>query len=288
MPELPEVQTIVSDLSKILVGRKITDVWFDAFNLVKYPRPDLFKKEIRDAKILGVRRRAKNILIDLDKDRTLLIHLKMTGHLLIGKWIIKDGRCGAVEPPEIKEKINNYIHLLLWLDREKMIGLSDVRKFAKVLLGNKNIINRELADLGPEPLESSFSFTVFNALIDSRKKSIKQVLMDQTVISGIGNIYSDDILWHAGVHPLRSAKYLNLGEKKRIWQSIKIILKKAIKSRGASISDYRDISGKKGKYQNIRLVYGRYKEGCKRCSGLIEKVKIGGRTSCFCPKCQKL
>lgn len=288
MPELPEVQTIVNELNKSIVGQEITKIWLDAPQIIKEPTPREWISKLKGSKILGIRRRAKNILIDLRDDNMLLVHLKMTGHFLVGKWRIVNGVALPVSPAFLKERVNRYVHLILYLKSGLMLGLSDMRKFAKVVFGKRDDIelSDNLRELGPEPLDPKFTFAKFSELIGAGKKNIKQVLMDQGVISGIGNIYSDDILWAAKISPLKTAHALNLVEKKNMWTAMKRILRKAIKLRGTSISDYRDPMGQLGSYADARLVYRREGEACKRCDSKIKRIKIGGRSAHYCPRCQ--
>ncbi|MBI3046185.1 MAG: bifunctional DNA-formamidopyrimidine glycosylase/DNA-(apurinic or apyrimidinic site) lyase [Candidatus Harrisonbacteria bacterium] len=302
MPELPEVQTIVNDLNKKVAGRRITGVWFDWPKMLKDPLDQqrnkishkhaaVFEKAIKGKKILSVRRRAKNLLFYLSNNLMMLIHLKMTGHLLVGKWKVESKKIIPLEPKEVVEDpYNQYIHLIFYLDNRKMLGFSDLRKFGKIILGTKEQIENlpELKNLGPEPLDKSFKFIKFVKLIKLEKRKIKQVLMDQEVIAGIGNIYSDDILWKAKIHPLKPANKLSEKELKGIWIAIHKVLEKALKLRGTSTSDYRDTAGKEGGYTDYRLVYQREGEPCQRCKTKIRRVKIGERSAHFCPKCQKL
>ncbi len=294
MPEGPEVQTIVNDLNKKIIGRRITGVWTDWPKMIKTGVKTL-ERQIKGAKVEGVRRRGKNILIDLDKDRLLLIHQKMTGHLLVGKWEVKKAanskhRVVSTVKGPLQERVNDFIRLIFYLDNGQQLALSDLRRFAKVLFGKtKDIENlKELKNLGIDPMDPKAKFADFAAAAARRTRSIKQVLMDQTVISGVGNIYADDILWFTRIHPLRRASDLTEKELKSIWLAAKKILKHAIKLRGTSTADFRDTSGKKGRYGNVVLAYRRTGEPCKRCKTPIKRIKIGGRSAHFCPKCQKL
>jgi len=302
MPELPEVQTVVDDLNKKIRGRRIVGVWFDWPKMLKDPLDQqrnkvahkhvaVFEKSIKGKKILEVKRRAKNILIYLSDGHMMLIHLKMTGHLLIGKWEVDGKKVTPLEPREaVEDPYNQYIHVIFYLDDGRMIGFSDVRKFGKVLLGTCEQIENlpELKKLGPEPLDPSFKVDKFIKLISSERGKIKQVLLDQEVIAGIGNIYSDDILWKAKVHPLKPANKLSSGELKALWKAMREILQKAVKLRGTSYSDYRDTAGKEGYYADYRLVYQREDEPCRRCRTKIKRITVGGRSAHFCPYCQKL
>ncbi len=292
MPELPEVETIVNDLKKLVIKRKITDIWIDTPKLIKHPDLATLKKQIKGLEIKNVSRQGKNILFDLSHDYTLLIHQKMTGHLLYGKWKIEGKKVIPLTNDELRESVNGYIHFILFLDNSYQLALSDLRKFAKIILDKKeNILNlKELKKLGPDPLDKNFTFKKFKEVISSAspRAKIKQVLMDQTIIAGIGNIYADEILWWTKIHPLYSIQSLTDNELKKIYQAIKKVLKMGIKYRGASVSDYRDPLGKKGRYDQVRKVYQRENQKCYRCGHIIKRIKIGGRSSCYCPHCQKI
>ena len=170
-----------------------------------------------------------------------------------------------------------------------MLALSDTRKFAKIILGKKEDLENlpELKELGPEPLDKNFKFNDFKKIISVKTGKIKQVLMDQKVISGIGNIYSDDILWLARINPFKPANKISDDKLKELFKAIRAILAKAIELRGTSVSDFRDTAGKKGRYSDIRLAYQREGEKCLRNDGgIIIRKKIGGRSAHFCPVCQ--
>lgn len=294
MPELPEVETIVRDLKKIqppIIGGEFFDVWTDFQKMIKKPRNfEKFKEEIKGKRILDIKRRGKNIIFNLSDNLFLLIHQKLTGHLLFGKWKFEKGKwISEIEGPLKEDPMNKFLHLIFWLKDKRQLAISDLRKFAKVELLTKDEINKELGSLGPEPLEESFTFNKFKeALLRKKKGKIKQVLMDQSIIAGIGNIYSDEVLWEAKVHPFQKVNKLKEEELKRIFKAIKEILLKAIKVGGESISDFRRISGEKGGFDPLRKVYRREGEKCFRCRAKIKRVKIGGRSAHFCPLCQRL
>lgn len=290
MPELPEVETTVRYLKKKVRGRTFFDVWSDWEKTVKKPKSfDDFKKELKGKKILDVRRRAKNVLFDLSEGKTLLVHQKMTGHLLVGKW--KKER-GSWQPPQgpLSDKNNSYIHLMFIFKDGSMMALSDLRKFAKVELWDSDKLKESegMKGLGPEPLEKDFTFAKFKKQLKGQTRKIKQVLMDPSVIAGIGNIYSDEILWEAKVHPLKKASELSEGELGRIYKAIGKILPLAVKLQGESFSDYRTPLGEKGGYDDERKVYRKEGEKCSRCGGEIKRIKVGGRSAHFCPRCQKI
>ncbi|MCX6731522.1 MAG: DNA-formamidopyrimidine glycosylase [Candidatus Parcubacteria bacterium] len=287
MPELPEVETIVNDLKNFLPGLKIIDLWTDIANFKK------IKKSVVKEKILKVERRGKNILIGLTNNKTILVHQKMTGHLLYGKYQksnLKSQKWIAVGPGPLRDDPENrFIHLLFFLSDGRQLALCDMRKFAKVAVLPTGKISEELKKLGPDPLNKNFSFQNFSGIMKNKKGKIKTILMNQEIISGIGNIYSDEILWLAGIHPLKPVQKLNNNEIKKIYLAIKPVLKKAIKARGSSYIDYRDASGKKGRYQEMHLAYQLTGTKCKkRDGGIIKKIKIGGRSAHFCPVHQKL
>jgi len=293
MPELPEVQTIVDDLNKKVRGLTITDVWTDWPKYFKRSPGgfDGFTKTVKGKKINKVWRLGKNIIFDLSGNQKIIIHQKMTGHMIIGTWDLELGIWRPKEKGLLAERVNGYIHVMFWLSNGKMLALSDLRKFAKVLVApEKDFKNLEdVKNIGPDPLKLSFKLKEFKSLIIKKRGVIKKVLMDQNVISGIGNIYADDILFTAKIHPLKKTEKLNDNELKAILDATKKILKKAVKLRGTSTSDYRDTSGKKGGYGNIRLAYQREGEKCpNKCGSIIKRIKIGSRSAHFCPICQKL
>ena len=311
MPELPEVQTIVSDLQKILPGLKIGDVWTDWKKMFKNCSFDDFKKEVAGEKILNIRRIGKNILIGLSKNKTILVHQKMTGHFLYGNWNFENKKwIGKNDDPMRNDPQNRFIHLVFDLsnnppalskssgEASKQLALSDLRKFAKVLLWPTDKLSEleDVKNLGPDPTAEGFDFNKFKERFTpltagraGKKGRIKTVLMDQAVFAGIGNIYSDEILWLSGIHPLKPVSSLTQEELKLIFNSTKKILKKAIEARGTSDSDYRDPYGKKGHYQEMLYVYGLEGEKCqKNDGGIIARIKVGGRSAHFCPKHQKL
>ena len=305
MPELPEVQTIVNDLKKKVVGRRIKDIWTDWPKYFRGLSEKNFRKHVIGKKIISIERRAKNILFHLSDNHLMLIHQKLSGHLLYGKWqmvpmakpsriLDKVGTNGkwmsVVRGPLLEDRNNQYIRLIFFLDNGQMLALSDLRRFAKVLCGKREEIYNlpDLKKLGPEPLDPKFTFKRFEELFKKKKGRIKQVLMDPNFISGIGNIYADEILWTAKIHPLVRAEELNRTKFKSIYQAMRKILKKALKSRGSSIDDYRDALGRRGRYDLVLSAYQREGEPCKRCRTKIKRLKIGGRSAHFCPRCQKI
>jgi len=289
MPELPEVTTMVKGLKQKVLERTIVDVWTDAEKLIKIPKSfEDFKKGLVGKKIKDVRRRGKIILVELDGNKNLLIHPKMTGHFLVGKWEKKARAWEPLEKGPLGDPMNRFVHLIFWLDNGLMVAFSDLRKFGRIELWDTEQLPgaQIIQGLGTDALD--LTFEKFKEIIKkAKKKKIKQLLMDQKLIAGIGNIYSGEILFQAGVHPFRSADSLKQDELKKIHKAIGNILKKAIGLAGSSVSDFRRTSGTKGKFQEIIKVYRREGQKCSKCGTIIERKKIGGRSAHFCEKCQK-
>ncbi len=248
-----------------------------------------FKKEIVDKKILKVWRRAKNVLIDIEGDSTILIHMKMTGHLLFGKYIFNKEENKWI--PEDKKSLLNdpfsrFIHLVFTLDDGKHVAFSDMRKFATVtLIPDKIAFGKKFEKTGPEPLEKDFNWEALRARLSRFPKgNIKTVLMNHEVVAGIGNIYSDEILWLSNIHPERKVKDIKDTEYKIILSAIKKLLNKGIDFGGDSMSDYRNPHGERGKFQNEHNVYRRKGKPCpkKGCKGIIQRKVIGQRSAHFC------
>lgn len=318
MPELPEVETIVRELCKKIIGLKVTDFWSDREKPVKQAGGIVkFKKEIRGKKIVGITRRAKFIVIDLEGDKSIFIHQKISGHLMYGHWKRKSKTLNSKSETNSKLKIQNskkeqewistipgplkndrenqYIRYIWTLSNGYQIAMSDVRRFSRVILvKDKDISNlKEIRDLGPEPLEISlkkFKDLFGGSTSKQRKKGyLKPVLMDPFFIVGIGNIYSDEILWDSGYHPLSRVENLKDKDLEKIYKSILKILKKGIELKGDSMDDYRLPSGEKGGYQNVQRAYQQTGKKCmKNDGGIIHRLIVGGRSAHFCPKHQKL
>jgi formamidopyrimidine-DNA glycosylase len=294
MPELPEVETIIRYLKKQrapkILGARFVDVWTDSPKIIKRPKSfKEFKERIKGKKIEKIWRRGKNIIFNLSRNEALLVHQKLTGHLLFERWKMEAGEWKPEKKGFLEEKVNSYIRLLFILSNKAMLALSDLRKFAKVELLEEEELKSELNVLGPEPLDKSFDFKKFKQVILTKNRGkIKQVLTDQSVIAGIGNIYSDEILFESKICPWRDVSKLSEKDLKNIYLSLKKILTLAVKLQGESFSDYRLPSGEKGRFDKMIRVYRRQGKPCPRCGVLIKKVKIGGRSAHYCPKCQKI
>ena len=293
MPELPEVETIVRQLNKTIEGEVITDLWTDSPNNLKGNfTVEKVRSLTRNRKILKVERRGKNILIFLDQDLILWIHLKLTGHLLIGFYDFEDNHWQPRAKGALLDPQNRFLHWVFSLKSGKELVLSDMRKFAKIVLLTTEDLKQEkdLNDLGIDPLSLEFNQKKLEEILSSARGEIKKVLMDQKTISGIGNIYANEVLWEAKINPFKKAKELKKEEIKRLLQAIRKILALAIKYQGTSAEDetYRNLEGEKGAYAKFLKVYQKEGGPCSRCGTLIKRVKNQGRSTFYCPQCQKL
>ena len=279
MPELPEVQTTVNGLNQFVKGLTIKNVWTDYYSEFHLGRPNIknreyfkkFRTAVIGAKILGAHRREKNILIRLSNGKTILIHMKLTGYLFYG---------------DCQQK-NKFVHIIFFLSDGKCLALSDLRKFAKVTLMDTNKIesDSDLKNLGPEPLEKNFTCQKFQEqLLKKPNAKIKQVLMDQAIVAGIGNIYSDEILWATGIHPLQKVASITPAKIKKMYSVMRKILRYSLSIGGDSESDYRNILDQRGNFQNKTRAYGHEGESCSKpkCRGIIKRIKTASRSAHFC------
>ncbi len=304
MPELPEVQTTADGIEKTLKGLTISDVWTDynsPFHSGKtnIKNPEYFKtfrNKILGKKILGGGRRGKNVLIYLSGNLVILVHMKMTGHLIYGKFskrtVGKKIEWYPEEKGPLQDPFNKFLHLVFVLSNGNSLALSDMRKFAKVSLGEKNTLphHPDLAHLGPEPLEKKFSIKILRTQLLKRPNTkIKQALMDQTLIAGIGNIYSDEILWTTGIHPETRVDKVSPKKFLEIFSATRTLLTKGIDFGGDSMSDYRNLFGERGRFQAEHRAYRLTGKKCskKGCKGIIQRLKVGGRSAHFCSIHQK-
>lgn len=271
MPELPEVETIVRGLSPHLSQLKIKGVKLLYPPLLRGENKSHFER-LKGKKILGIRRRGKLILIDFKSGISLLFHLKMTGQLLL---VSKS------------EPLDKHVHFILsFICRDFELRFRDARKFGFLSFFIREAEEpQELKCLGPEPLEVSFS--QFLKIFSEHRARLRNLLLNQTVLAGIGNIYANEILFQAGIHPLTLSHSLEKNELWRLWMAMREILKKAIASQGSSIRDYRDPDGSQGNFQSFHKVYGKDGEPCSVCGERIIRLRIGGRSAFLCPRCQR-
>lgn len=308
MPELPEVTTTVKGLQKVLPKLVITSVWTDLSKknqtikqYIDTIKSDVFfkkfKNKITGEKIINVERRAKNILINITEGQTILIHLKMTGHLLYGKYVFnkKENKWSPDknERASLFDPYNRFIHVVFEFSNKKHLVFCDTRKFGKVTLFKTDYLNTtsHLKNIGPEPLDKSFTFPKFkNRLLLKPNGKIKTVLIDQSIIAGIGNIYSDEMLWSAGIHPESNPQKIPETIMLKLYTEMKNVLSKGIDFGGDSMSDYRNIDGERGNFQNHHNVYQKKNTKCGKrgCLGVIMRKVIDGRSAHFCDTHQKL
>jgi formamidopyrimidine-DNA glycosylase len=270
MPELPEVETVARGLRQVLVGRTFAGVTVRWPRTIARPAVDQFLRGIVGRRVLAVGRRGKYVRMTLDEGY-LLIHLKMSGRLRV---------VSADEVPD------EHVHTIFDLDNGQQLWFRDVRKFGRVYLVDQS--EEVTGALGPEPLQDAFTLAAFRDRLSRRSGRLKSLLLNQEFIAGLGNIYADEALFAAGLHPLRRADTLSPDEEVRLYEAIRQVLRDAIAGRGTTLDDggYRDAAGEPGAYQDQIFVYGRGGEACRRCQALIERIVIGGRSSHFCPCCQ--
>lgn len=283
MPELPEVHTTVEGLKSVVLGKQIKSVWSDYYlNTAHGQRQTVknkkyfnkFKRAVTGAKIKSLTRVGKNIILSLNNGSSIIVHLKMTGCLMYKKV------------PEDK-----YVHLIFTFASGDYMLLSDLRKFASVTFCPTESLHLHPAvgKLGLDPLSPEFSAEKFFDLIHSQKNvPIKSALLNQARLAGIGNIYSDEILWQTSIHPLSAADKIPQKKFAEIFKVTRQILKFSIKHGGDSKSDYRNAFGEKGGFQNFHKVYGKKGAKCPKagCSGIIERTTVRGRSAHFCPRHQ--
>jgi formamidopyrimidine-DNA glycosylase len=274
MPELPEVEVIKRGLQKYLPGRKVTGC-VAANKKLRLPVPRKYLKNfIAGARIQAVDRRAKFLLITMDNGAILIIHLGMTGRLGIF----------PTDAPRSKHD-----HLRLELDNQMQLRFNDTRRFGfiQVIPAGDNLNGTMLAEIGPEPLGKDLTPEYLLRLAAGKKRPLKNFLMDSRVIAGIGNIYACEILFHAGLNPLKMISRVTPKEWEKIVASSRHILRKAIQCGGTTISDFVNASGKSGYFQLELQTYGRQGHPCSSCATPIAKKTMAGRSTFFCPKCQK-
>lgn len=289
MPELPEVETVKSGLKKLLIGKQLSSIENDWPKSFPNSKADVDKFAIK-ARVVNVRRRAKVLLIDLDSKYSFVIHLKMTGQMV---YRSKQNNFGAGHPndslvgklPDKSTRVN------IEFSDGSHLFFNDQRKFGWMRLMPTAMI-KELdffKKVGPEPLSSSFTAAVLAERLNRRSRSaIKAVLLDQSVIAGIGNIYADESLWGAKIHPLTTVCDIPKNKIKTLHNEIQFVLKLAIEKGGSTDKNYVDAEGKKGSYMDFARVFRREGLSCPRCATTILKIRAAGRGTHLCPKCQKL
>lgn len=287
MPELPEVETIRLGLQKYLVGCKIVDVQ------IKIPKMFVGNKnDVIGAEVVGLKRIGKGLIIELDNDFVLAVHLKMTGQLIYAddktKNIVLSAKVGGEKLP------SKYSHIIFTLDPSAGSGqvahlyYNDLRQFGWIKVVRKDELMQIpfFKEMGPEPLKD-LTLEKFRETVSKSNLAIKVLLMDQKKIGGIGNIYANDALFDARINPSRKAKSLAPSEIKKLYDSILKVLQKGLDYGGSSDENFVNALGQEGNYQKHALVYGKEGEKCRVCSSIIQKMQLGGRGTYFCPVCQR-
>ncbi len=274
MPELPEVETVVRDLRPCLAGRLLSEVRRTSRHSLRTPWRPAWNAAVAGRHVFGVERRGKWIVVALENDKLLVFHLGMTGQLTVAP---------AATP------LADHTHLIFSLDDgERQLRFRDIRRFGSVRLFPARQALEDFfvaSGLGPEPFDLSAKY--WRDCLRATKRCLKAVLLDQSVAAGIGNIYADESLFQARLHPSRLACHLDDADCDRLRRAVAEVLRRAIERRGSSIRDYVGGSGLRGEYQNEFRVYGRTGEPCPRCGAAIECLRLAGRSSHFCPTCQR-
>ncbi len=270
MPELPEVETIARGLANALVGKTIDSVEVRLAKIVRAPQGLRFARALRGERVLGVGRRAKYVVIELESGRRLVTSGRRTGRLIIGK---------PGDPPYPRAHVE-----LLYTDGTRL-SFADVRTFGRMRLVEAGEAWDE--DLGPEPLSCGFTPESFLGMLAKRTTPIKALLLDQHRVAGIGNIYACEALWQAGIRPCRPAKALTKPAVRRLHHAIVDVLARAIEMRGTSVDDYVDADGLQGGFQNVLAVYGKLGSPCSRCGKPIVRTVIAQRGTWWCRNCQR-
>lgn len=274
MPELPEVETIVADLRPHLVGRTITRCELSFPTIVRHPEPEAFVDSVVGMRIESVGRRGKYILVGLGGDLLLVVHLGMTGQLRL------------VDPAAPLEK---HTHAVFFLDHGRQLRYRDPRRFGRLLLGTEQalVAAKKMPRLGPEPIDPEFAAEELYRRLRKRRTALKAVLLDQAAIAGVGNIYADESLHRARLRPDRVASTVSKKSAQRLHESLRSSLQTAIENRGSSVDTYRDAWGEIGGQQEKLLVYGRAGEPCFTCGRPLSTIRIAGRSTVFCRRCQR-
>ncbi len=282
MPELPEVQTVVTQLSQRVVGKKIIDFW-SGWPKKVLPSRKIFRQGVLGATIRATHRHGKHIEMVLDNDYSIVVHLKMTGHFLYKTPKTKN------DPIFTLDKVNGYIHHIFSFSDKTTLEFSDMRKFGWLALVATEKVSElsGVASLGVDALSSQFNKKAFARILEKRKhKKIGPVLLEQELIAGIGNIYRSEALFLAGILPTRKVGDIKTSEQEKLLLAIKKVLREAVKLQGTTDGDFRDLLGQPGKFKLSLNVYRRTGEPCKKCGTIIARDKMMQRSVFYCTTCQ--
>lgn len=274
MPELPEVQTVLTTLQPRIVGLRVDRVEVFLDKIVKSPEPRQFVDLIKGRTITGMGRRGKYLLLELDRCYLLAIHLRMTGRLVYSN------------PDTPRDK---YTHLVFCLNNGAELRFQDMRQFGTMNLMRTDQLEAFCSqkDLGPDALDPALTRDLFKGRIRGKRGQIKKLLLDQSLVAGIGNIYANEILWRARIYPERPVESLTPGELGRLYKVMREVLCEAVLHRGTTLRDYVDGEGNPGGFQSLLAVHGREGEPCTKCGKKIIRLKTGGRSAFVCPACQR-
>ena len=276
MPELPEVETIRRGLEREVVGKRVKTVQVTGTRTIRRQTKKVFISKLEGAKINGVERRGKYLLLKLDTGDILVIHLRMSGQLLRA---------------QAKDAVVKHTHMVMTFTQGGQLRFVDPRTFGELFVTTPDELTSdvtELADLGMDPVDEPQSWVKFREQLLGRTTKLKPLLMDQSFLAGVGNIYSDEILWEAGLRHDRTPQSLSTMEIRRLYRAIVEVLHEAVKHRGSTLSDeqYVDLHGKPGEFQLLHQAYAREGEACRRCRSPIAREKVGQRSTFYCPNCQ--
>jgi formamidopyrimidine-DNA glycosylase len=269
MPELPEVETIVNQLNHLLPGRRIASTWIGWERIVDRPAVGEFCQRLTGQVFASASRRGKFLLFALCSSDTLIVHLRMTGSLQVHP--------AACAP-------DKHTHAVMMMDNGQALHYRDPRKFGRLYLVDEpaEVVGR----LGPEPLANDFDVATLACELGGRRARVKSLLLDQRVVAGLGNIYADEALFRAGIHPLRLGSSLTPGELARLRDGICSVLKQAVEAGGSTLRDYRSVGGQVGGFQERLEVFRQNGKPCPVCGAQLERIRVGGRSTHFCPHCQ--
>jgi formamidopyrimidine-DNA glycosylase len=274
VPELPEVETVARDLRAAVTGRRIMTVKLGHPKLLRFPVPEVFTAVLPGQRIEAVRRRGKFIVCALESGEDLVFHLGMTGHVLV---------CQSSAPEAA------HTHLRALLDDGRELRYDDARRFGRILLGPQSLLedSRVIPMLGVEPLSEEFTRDRLDQVLRRTTRTVKAALLDQRGVAGLGNIYVDEACHLAGVRPTRRCHTLTRAQRAALHAAIPAVLVSAIRNRGSSIDDYRDVWNAKGSNQERLQVYGRGGRPCLRCGATLRQTTVAARTTVYCPACQR-
>ena len=274
MPELPEVEPIKNSLAPQIIGLQIQEVTISLPKLIQIPSAEELMANIKHKTILQISRRGKYLLFHLSQHLIMVVHLRMTGRLVY---------CSPDTPME------KHTHIIFDLNNQQQLRYTDIRQFGRILLTSQDQMDQlpGLKDLGVEPLEDNFNLEFLQKNLAPKRTRLKALLLNQAFIAGLGNIYTDEALYRAGLYPGRLGNSLSPHEMIKLHQAIQEVLTQGIQNRGTSLKDYVDGNGSPGSYQNKLLVYGRAGQACPQCGESILRIQMAGRSTFFCPQCQK-